>query len=79
VDGSHTLLDSYTDLILAWNLLENGGILAFDDYLFNYNTDVTKNENILDRTFEGVNYFLKRFEGQYRTLHKAYRIFLEKV
>ena len=32
VDGSHHSDDVYTDAILSWKLLKNGGILAFDDY-----------------------------------------------
>ena len=35
IDGSHTLLDSYVDIILSWNLLKTGGILAIDDVPFN--------------------------------------------
>ena len=72
VDGSHLLLDCYSDLILSWQILENGGILAIDDYLF-------EKDKVLDSPFEAVNHFLKVFEGQYKILHIGYRVFLEKI
>ena len=71
VDGSHLLLDCYTDLILSWQILENGGILAIDDYLF-------EKDKVLDSPYEAVNHFLKVFEGQYKILHIGCRVFLEK-
>jgi predicted O-methyltransferase YrrM len=71
IDGSHLLLDCYSDLVLAWEILEQGGILAIDDYLY-------KKDTILDSPFEAVNHFLKRYNGKYKLLHKSYRVFLEK-
>ena len=72
IDGSHLLLDCYSDLVLAWEILEKDGILAIDDYLY-------KNETILDSPFEAVNHFFKRYEGKYKLLHKEYRVFLQKL
>ena len=72
VDGSHLLLDCYTDLVLSWQILENGGILAIDDYFY-------KREEVLNSPFEAVNHFLKIYEGKYKLLHKEYRVFLEKL
>ena len=71
VDGCHLLLDCYSDLVLAWEILEKGGILAIDDYLY-------KQDSILDSPFEAVNHFLTRYNGKYKLLHKSYRVFLEK-
>ena len=73
IDGSHLLLDCYTDLVLSWSILEKGGIIGIDDYLYK------KDENILHSPFEAVNHFLKVFEGNYKILHIGYRIFLEKI
>ena len=72
VDGSHLLLDCYSDLVLAWLVLEKNGIIAIDDYLY-------KVESMLDSPFEAVNHFLKRYEGKYKLLHKDYRVFLQKI
>jgi hypothetical protein len=54
IDGSNLLLDVYSDLILSWELLSNGGILIIDNY--SYDSD---DLNILISPFEGVNHFLK--------------------
>jgi predicted O-methyltransferase YrrM len=72
VDGSHLLLDCYSDMVLAWEILETGGILAIDDYLY-------KKDSILDSPFESVEHFLKRYKNRYNLLNKSYRIFLENI
>ena len=71
VDGSHLLLDCYSDLVLSWEILETGGILAIDDYTY-------KKDSILDSPFEAVNHFLKRYETKYKLLDKGYRVFIQK-
>ena len=73
IDGSHLLLDCYTDLVMSWNILEKGGIIAIDDYLYK------KDDNILHSPFEAVNHFLKVFKENYKILHIGYRVFLEKI
>jgi tetratricopeptide (TPR) repeat protein len=72
IDGSHLLLDSYSDLLLAWHVLEKNGIMAVDDYLLG-------KESILEKPFEGVNHFLKCYQGKYKLLDTNYRIFIEKL
>ena len=67
------LLDCYTDLVMSWNILEKGGIIVIDDYLYK------KDENILNSPFEAVNHFFKVFKEQYKLLNIGYRIFLEKI
>ena len=73
IDGSHLLLDCYADLLLSWHILEKGGIMIINDYLYK------KDENILHSPFEAVNHFSKVFEGNYKILNIGYRIFLEKI
>jgi hypothetical protein len=73
VDGSHLSFDCYSDLIISWRLLENGGILAIDDYLYNMEGDV------VDSPFEGINHFLNKFQKEIKILHKGYRVFLQKI
>ena len=72
VDGSHLLLDCYSDLILAWVILEKDGIMAIDDYMYKFDC-------LLHSPFEAVNHFFKRYEGKYKLLHKGYRVFLQKL
>ena len=73
VDGSHKAFDCYSDLMISWRLLERGGILAIDDYLYN-SEDV-----VINSPFEGVNHFLKKHDKEIKILHKGYRVFLTKV
>ena len=72
VDGSHLAFDCYSDLIQSWEILNKGGLIAIDDYLYNIGDTVNS-------PFEGVNHFLKKYEGEYKLLHKGYRVFLEKL
>jgi len=70
IDGSHKCLDVYLDAVLAWRLLRKGGILGFDDYLFN--KGVT-----LDSPYEAINNFLKGVTHE--ILYMDYRVFIRKV
>lgn len=72
IDGSHTLMDSYTDLILSFNLLNTGGIIGLDDYVYN-------NDKIFESPFIGINYFIEKFKNKIKVLHKEYRVFIEKL
>jgi predicted O-methyltransferase YrrM len=72
VDGSHTTLDTAVDLAFSWHLVANGGILAIDDYLWNVQEgrDIPK---------PAIDHFLQQHENEYIVLHKAYRIFIQKL
>ena len=72
VDGSHLLLDCYSDLVLSWQILEKGGIMAIDDYMYKIDEDT------LDSPYQAVTHFLKIYETQYKLLSIGYRVFLEK-
>ena len=72
VDGSHLLLDCYSDLILSWQILEKDGILAIDDYHY-------KQDDILNSPFGAINHFLKIYEEKYKLLHIDYRVFIQKL
>ena len=71
VDGSHLLLDAYTDIVLSWEILEKGGYIIIDNYFY-------KKDEPLKRPFEAVNHFLKLYKGQYNILSIDYCVFLEK-
>jgi predicted O-methyltransferase YrrM len=72
IDGSHLSFDCYSDLMLSWKLLNRGGLLAIDDYLYNQG-------GLIDSPFEGVNHFLKKHQHEIKLLHKGYRVFLVKI
>ena len=72
VDGSHTLLDSYTDIVLSFELLNKNGVLIIDDVAFN-------SDDILNSPLDGIKYFAKKNEKRIKILHSGYRLFLEKL
>jgi glycosyltransferase involved in cell wall biosynthesis/tetratricopeptide (TPR) repeat protein len=73
VDGSHMLLDCYSDLLLAWEVLNMGGLMAIDDYLYNVN------DGILVSPYHAVNKFLEKYKDNIKILHAASRVFVQKV
>ena len=74
VDGSHKCLDCYADCLLGWELLNNGGIMGIDDYL--YKISATDD---LENAKRGVDHFLEKIKGQYILLVEGYRIFIKKI
>jgi len=75
VDGSHLLLETYMDCVLAWTLLNKGGIMVIDDYMFEYKNEISN----INRPKEAVDHFLKKKIGEYNILNIGYRVFLEKI
>ena len=76
VDGSHKCLDCYTDMILAWQLLRKGGVLAVDDILYNYVK--VQNGQLLEYPLMAKLHFMKKYEGQYTVISDSYRLFIQK-
>jgi hypothetical protein len=76
VDGSHRCLDVSTDLFLSWAMLEPGGIMAIDDYLYTLEDDF--NINPLEYPFHGVNHFLDKYKKEMIVMEKGYRVFVKK-
>jgi predicted O-methyltransferase YrrM len=72
VDGSHLLLHTYSDIIMAWNILEKNGIMIIDDYIYN-------KDDILNSPYEAVNQFLNEYTNHYNLLYKSYRVIIEKT
>ena len=72
VDGSHTLLDSYSDITLSFEILNIGGILIVDDVPFN-------KSDILNSPLEGVREFVEKYTKRMKILHVGYRLFVEKL
>jgi predicted O-methyltransferase YrrM len=75
VDGSHLCLDTYLDFVLSWKLLRVDGIMAIDDYLFKTNEVCSE----LERPYEAVEHFMKKYEGDFEIINKGYRVFLKKI
>lgn len=76
IDGSHTCLDTYHDSVYAWMLLQSGGIMIFDDYLWCVHE---KDVDVLNIPFYAIKHFLKTYAGEYKLLSIGYRVFIEKL
>jgi predicted O-methyltransferase YrrM len=72
VDGSHLADDAITDAINAWRLLEQGGIVIFDDVMWPAYRRTHAN------TAWAINSFLKHYAGEYKVLHAQYQLILQK-
>jgi FkbM family methyltransferase len=75
VDGSHLSYDTFVDCVLSWKLLSKEGILAIDDYEYK----IDQNCSELEKPYEGINQFLKKYKGEYEVLNIGYRVFLRKI
>lgn len=76
VNGSHKCLDCYSDMIISWEMLNVGGVLAIDDYL--WMPEVNKDNN-LNRPYHAVQHFMERYKSKYDLLSMGYRVFLLKL
>ncbi len=74
IDGSHTASAVLQDMVLAWELLEQGGVMILDDYLWT----CFENEP-LRHPKAGIDAFLSIFAGQYQLLHKEYQVILRRT
>ena len=72
VDGSHAAPDVLSDAVLSWALLEPGGVLIFDDYLW---TGFTTEQ---DRPRFAIDSFLACFLRQYDELHRGHQVIVRK-
>lgn len=76
VDGSHVCLDCYSDIILGWNLLRCGGVLAVDDVL--YHQDKVLAGDLLGYPLKAKEHFMRKFAGKYDIISDSYRLFVRK-
>lgn len=67
VDGDHRPHAALMDGVMAWGLLKDGGTMLFDDYL--YPERPTK---------DGIDAFLKGFEGMYEIIVNNYQLGIKK-
>lgn len=73
VDGSHYCDDVMIDAIKAFEHLNVGGILIFDDFLWIYY------KNLLDNPAGAINNFLRLKKGQYKILSVDYQLTIQKI
>ena len=72
VDGSHMSWDVLSDAVLSWPLLKPGGILVFDDYLW----DVYPQEHKRPRL--AIDSFLACYVDQLKIVRSSYQMIVRK-
>lgn len=72
VDGDHTESAVYWDAIDSWELLAEGGIIAFDDYLWGQDVHPTL------RPQGAIDQFMAEKQGEYLQLVDSYQVWLSK-
>lgn len=73
VDGDHHASAALEDAVLSFRLLKKGGIMIFDDYLWE------PHRPPLERPAPGINAFYAIFNDKIRLLHYHYQVIIEKL
>lgn len=71
IDGSHKASDVLEDAILSKLLLKKGGVIIFDDYIWEEGDDEW------DRPKIAIDAFLEVYKGQYKLLYKGKQVIVE--
>ena len=74
IDGSHIASDVLEDAILAWRLVQIGGVIVFDDYGFSFPAGI---DDLPPRI--AIDALIKSFDRKVKVIHQGYQMFLEKV
>jgi len=74
IDGDHTSNGVYSDAILSYPLLKDGGIMAFDDYLWHHDTN-----NPALEPKNGIDNFIELVKNDVEVLHYGYQVWIKKV
>jgi len=72
IDGSHSVDDVLEDGILAWRLVKEGGLLIFDDYLW----ENPRNEAIKPKP--AIDLFYKIYGKHFEVIHCDHQVFMRK-
>jgi predicted O-methyltransferase YrrM len=74
IDGSHIASDVLEDTLLVWGLVRQGSVLVFDDYGFNFGSEIEENPPRV-----AIDAFLKVFEKKIKVIHQGYQVILERI
>lgn len=72
IDASHEAIDVLSDAILSWNILNENGILIFDDYLWD------KIEGDHFRPKIAIDTFVHVYKTQLKTLYFGWQVIIQK-
>lgn len=73
VDGSHVAQDVLTDACMAWPLLNKGGLMVFDDYLWGNPANPLHNPKM------AIDAFVTMFGEQIQVMHVGYQFVVRKT
>lgn len=73
IDGSHTSRDVLEDAVLGFDLLKVGGIMLFDDYMWQMYPDQALNPKL------GINAFLASYSKQLSGANIGYQLSVSKI
>ncbi len=74
IDGSHWHLEVMEDAVLSFRLLKTGGIIAFDDYLWD-----DERFNIHGTPKPAIDAFVQLYARKLEVLHKDYQVWVRKT
>lgn len=77
IDGSHKRYDVLCDTILAWALLDIGGLMIWDDYGGNRLYD--KSQDMPQKAIQAIDLFCSEFSRCIRVRHQRYQKIIEKT
>lgn len=72
VDGGHTMKDVLSDLVLSFDLLKQGGIMAMDDYTWGIERPLNQRPQI------GIEAFIIGWSDELNVIHKDYQVWIQK-
>ena len=73
IDGSHYCDDVIIDAIKCFEMLKVGGVMIFDDYLWQYYPNYRHNPA------SAINAFLKMKKGSYKVIHVYWQIIIQRI
>lgn len=73
IDGSHTAKSVLSDSVFVWRLVKPGGVVVWDDYLWELWNDKLRQPKL------GVDAFLACYEGMYEVIAKEWQVCLKKL
>jgi predicted O-methyltransferase YrrM len=73
VDAAHTAVNALEDMVLSWRLLKPSGVMCVDDYEWDAYAGTLRHPQ------QGIDCFLRCYEGHYELLHKDYQVFLRRL
>lgn len=69
IDGAHGDEEVFRDAHLCWPLLDQTGVMIFDDYRF---------DDGIKKPKSGIDKFLAEHEGQFEVLHSDYQLMIKR-